>query len=103
MQYITNYIPWIEILRSEKSLKTILTMTNTMFNNACYEAINWYRNNYKYLPYAKDVCYTSSGTYMVEVLFDKQPEHCLKVEDVIVTLLEYRKEPKVLFNSTEYR
>lgn len=103
MENVTNYLPWVEILYDSKELKPYMQLIGEMFNNICFDISTQYRTFYKYIPYEHKIVCTPSGRFMVEVLFDKQPDHCLKIEDVIVSILQFREEPIVLYNSTQYR
>ncbi len=103
MENVTNYLPWIKILYDSQELKPCVKCIAEMFQDICFAVSSKYRTYYKYIPYRDSTVVTPSGIYMVEVLFDKEPDHCVKVVDVIVSLLQYRGEPTILYNSTQYR
>lgn len=103
MENVTNYLPWVEILYDSKELKPCISLIADMFQDICFNVSSKYRTYYKYVPYHNSTVSTVSGIYMVEVLFDKEPDHCVKIVDVIVSLLQHREEPIILYDSTQYR
>ena len=103
MENVINYLPWVEILYDSKELKPYISLIADMFQDICFNVSSKYRTYYKYVPYHNITVSTPSGIYMVEVLFDKEPDHCVKVVDVIVSLLQHREEPIILYDSTQYR
>lgn len=103
MENVTNYLPWVKILYDSQELKPCIALIADMFQDICFAVSSKYRTYYKYVPYRDLTRATASGIYMVEVLFDKEPNHCVKIADVIVSLLQLREEPIILYDSTQYR
>ena len=103
MENVTNYLRWVEIVYEAQELKPYIALIADMFQDICFAISSKYRTYYKYVPYRDLTRATASGIYMVEVLFDKEPNHCVKIADVIVSLLQCREEPIILYDSTQYR
>ena len=105
---VTNFVPWVKILDEAQELKPYREVIDTPFLDICYFASDTYRCYHKYVPYWHSKIEavrngSSSGVYMVEVLFDKEPDNCVKIADVIVSLLRFKEEPITLYDSTQYR